>query len=220
MKRGLIITGGEIDLDFASWLLQENTYESTVAVDRGLETARALGLTPHGAVGDFDSVTPKVLAHYRNTPGILWDIRKPEKDETDTELGIRTAMKLNCTDLTILGATGGRLDHELSNIHMLKLCLDNQVEACICDPQNRVYLLNRGKTFERHALFGSYVSFIPLTEQVRGITLTGFKYPLTGKDISVGAQAGLCISNEVTEETAEISFASGILICVESRDLR
>lgn len=220
MKRGLIITGGEIDIAFAGRLVQEEPYDCIISVDRGLETVRALGMTPHGAVGDFDSVSPAVLAGYRNTPGILWDVHKPEKDETDTELGIRTAMKLGCTELTILGATGGRLDHELSNIHMLKLCLDNQVKACICDPQNKVYLLKRGKTFHRQTLYGSYVSFIPLTEQVKGITLTGFKYPLNGRDISVGVEAGLCISNEVLDETAEISFDSGVLICVESRDLR
>ena len=72
--------------------------------------------------------------------------------------------------------------------------------------------------FRRDGVYGKYVSFIPLTERVRGITLTGFKYPLTEKNIAIGREAGLCVSNEIAEETAEIRFDAGILICVESKD--
>ena len=52
--------------------------------------------------------------------------------------------------------------------------------------------------------------------EVKGITLRGFKYPLTKKDISIGPC--LCVSNELAEEEATIQFDQGVLICVESRD--
>lgn len=220
MKTGLIITGGRIDLTFAGQFLQKQGKEADciVSVDGGLETTKALGLMPDAIVGDFDTARREMLEEYRRNPAILWDVHKPEKDETDTELAINTAMKMDCRRLLILGATGGRLDHELSNIHLLKLCLDRQVEAFLYDPWNKAYLLAEGKVFKREELYGTYVSFIPLTERVKGITLRGFKYPLTGKDISVGVEAGLCVSNEVVGEEASIRFDSGILICVESRD--
>lgn len=189
-----------------------------VAVDAGLAAAEHLGLCPTAVVGDFDTVGPDVLDRYRKIPEILWDVHKSEKDETDTELAINTAAKLGCKRVIILGATGGRLDHELSNIHLLKMCLDMGIEAFIYDRYNKLYLLSGSKTFVKKNVYGKYVSLIPFTENVRGIRLEGFKYPLDGKDISIGVEAGLCVSNEVEEETARITFDEGILICIESRD--
>jgi len=220
MKTGLIITGGRVDLAFAGQFLREQGKDTdcVVSVDGGLEVTKALGLTPDAIVGDFDTVHREVLEEYRKAPDILWDVHKPEKDETDTELAINTAMKMGCKRLLILGATGGRLDHELSNIHLLKLCLDHQVEAFLYDVWNKVYLLAGGKVFKKGEVYGTYVSFLPFTQQVKGITLKGFKYPLTGKDLSMGVEAGLCVSNEVAGEEASIRFDSGILVCVESRD--
>ena len=63
--------------------------------------------------------------------------------------------------------------------------------------------------------------FIPFAKRIRrqypeGITLTGFRYPLENRDISIGPC--LCISNELAAPEAEISFREGVLICVESRD--
>ena len=55
-----------------------------------------------------------------------------------------------------------------------------------------------------------------MTEQVNGITLTGFKYPLYLKDIEIGTS--LCISNELEGEEGGITFTDGVLIVVESHD--
>lgn len=218
MKTGLIITGGRLDLAFAGSFLQQKSFDCVISVDGGLNYTEKLNLVPTAIVGDFDTVDPSLLKRYRNIPEILWDVHKPEKDETDTELAINTSLKLGCSDIIILGATGGRLDHEWSNLHLLKLCLDAGVNACLLDSQNKVYLLSKGKTFYRSMAYGTYVSFLPLTEHVHKITLTGFKYPLYEKSIHIGAEAGLCISNEIADEKAVITFEDGILICVESRD--
>ena len=86
----------------------------------------------------------------------------------------------------------------------------------LLDEQNKVYLLDEGRDFFEETLWGKYVSFLPLTQEVKGITLTGFKYPLQEKDIEIGTS--LCISNELAEEEARIQFREGVLICVESHD--
>ena len=218
MKNCLIVTGGKLDLAFARSFLHKEVFHKVIAADAGLEAAEKLGLIPDYIVGDFDTVDPVVLERFQSIPHIVWEKHRPEKNETDTELAVNTAIKLGCTHLAILGATGGRLDHELSNLYLLKYCLDHQVEACLWDPWNKVYLLRQGAVFQRKTLYGPYVSFLPLTEQVRGITLTGFKYPLKGKNISIGTEAGLCVSNELSEDLAAVTFDSGILICIESRE--
>lgn len=218
MKTCLIVTGGKLDLAFARSFLKEHKIDKIIAVDGGLESAEALGLVPDYIVGDFDTVHSEVIEQFRQMPFIVWEQHKPEKNETDTELARSRAMTLGCSRIIFLGATGGRLDHMLGNLHALYACMQSGIEAWIVDRQNRLYLLDEGKTFYRETTFGKYISFLPYTEEVKGITLTGFKYPLDKKDIRRGEEVGLCISNELAQDQAKISLEDGILICVESRD--
>ena len=129
---------------------------------------------------------------------------------------------LGCVLVDMLGATGGRLDHELSNIQLLAQGRKKGLRVTIYDAFNKIFLadaeLDPQVVFEREDLYGRYVSFLPVTETVKGITLTGFKYPLKEKDISILENPSLCISNEVLEEKAVLTFRSGLLLCVESRD--
>lgn len=218
MKTCLIVTGGKIDDDFARSFLKKGTFNKVIAVDGGLEAVERLGLTPDYVVGDFDTAKRPVLERYHSLPFIVWDQHKPEKNETDTELARSRALTLGCGRIIFLGATGGRIDHMLGNIHALYTCMQSGVEAWIVDGQNKVYLIDEGKIFCRESLWGKYVSFLPYTEEVTGITLRGFKYPLTDRTIRRGEEVGLCISNEVIGDTAEISFREGVLVCVESHD--
>jgi thiamine pyrophosphokinase len=213
---GLIVTGGKMDLEFAGLYLKNQTFDKVIAVDGGLAAIKRLALVPDCIVGDFDTVSPEILEEYVNHPGITWDVHKPEKDETDTELAINTAIKIGCTEVVILGATGGRMDHCIGNIHLLYACVQQGVQGSIIDENNRITILRGSRSFHAGEVWGNYISFLPLTEEVKGITLTGFKYPLTMKDISIGTS--LCISNELVEETGTITFTSGVLICVESHD--
>lgn len=214
---GLIVTGGTMNYGFAGRFLENRTFDKVIAVDDGLASLHKLHLKPDAIVGDFDTVDPEVLAEYKSCPDeITWEIHRPEKDETDTELALDTAIKLGCTKLILLGATGGRMDHFIGNIHLLYACLKKGVEAAIADEKNWITVLDRGRTFAAEEVKGKYISFLPLSGEVKGITLTGFKYPLHKKDIDIGTS--LCISNELTGEKGTIDFDSGTLICVESHD--
>jgi thiamine pyrophosphokinase len=214
---GLIVTGGTMDYDFACKYLEQNIFDKVIAVDGGLAFLHKLHLKPDAIVGDFDTVEESVLEEYKKKSyDITWDFRKPEKDETDTELAIHTSIKLGCDRLVLLGATGGRMDHCMGNIQLLYACLKKDIEAFIVDAKNRIGILKKGRTFDSKESWGKYISFLPMTEEVKGITLSGFKYPLYKKDITMGSN--LCISNELAQEKAEISFESGILLCIESHD--
>ena len=218
MRKGLIVTGGKLDLAFARSFLDESHFDKIIAVDAGLAVTDALGLVPDYVVGDFDTADKALMEKYKKMPHIVWEVHKPEKDETDTELARSCAVALGCEEIAFLGATGGRLDHLIGNIHALYDCMQRGIMAYLIDGQNKLYLLDEGKTFYRGRQWGKYVSFLPYSEEVHGITLRGFKYPLTEKDIRRGEEVGLCISNEVVDERAELRFADGVLICVESHD--
>lgn len=218
MRSCLIVSGGTVDLAFARSYLKKERFDKVIAVDGGLALMEPLGLAPDYAVGDFDTIDPVILDRYHQIPYIVWDTHKPEKNETDTELARSRALTLSCSRIVFLGATGGRLDHMLANLHTLYACLQRGVEAFIVDSQNRVRLIDGETHFSSADQWGKYISFLPYTEEVRGITLRGFKYPLTDRTIRQGEEAGLCISNELAGEEGILTLEEGILVCVESRD--
>ena len=55
MKRGLIITGGTLDLEFAGQYLKDHSFDCVVSVDGGLKYTKELDVMPHAIVGDFDT---------------------------------------------------------------------------------------------------------------------------------------------------------------------
>ena len=222
MKRCLLISGGPLDLSFAKDFLSERTYDYIVAADAGFSACLKLGIHPDLLVGDFDTFGREKIQSYLANPEYQIEIHKPEKDETDTELAFRRIREAGFEEVDVLGALGGRLDHEISNIHLLVHERKKGLQANCYDAKNRICILDSEQeneyNFFRSRQYGNYVSFLPVTETVKGITLTGFKYPLQDKEISILKNPSLCVSNEIVEEKAVIRVKEGILICVESKD--
>ena len=216
MKRCLIFTVGSIDLAFAEQFLRGRAYDRIVAADAGLLAVRALGLTPDEAVGDFDSLPVGVLEEYRSVPGICFEIHSPQKDETDTELALLAAERSGCAAADILGALGGRMDHAVGNIQLMYRFYGRGMDVSIYDPRNRLYLVGKRAYFRKKELYGRYISFLPMTESVEGLTLKGFQYPLDHKTICLGTSR--CISNELAGEEGYLELERGVLLCVESHD--
>ena len=178
--QALIVSGGHLEDCFAASYMEKNQFDLTIAVDLGMEFFQKKSKVPDYIVGDFDSVNPITLQKFKEMkekgPKILQF--QPEKDETDTELAIRTAIRLGAETIHILGATGSRMDHVLGNIHLLGMGMRQGVEIIMIDSNNRIRMIQKGMVIKRQEQYGRYVSLIPFTPQVTGITLTGFRYPL------------------------------------------
>lgn len=212
----LILTGGRIEEAFAIDYIRKYEPEYVIAADSGMEFCRRQNMIPDCIVGDFDSVSTEVLQYFHQQPQILWKQFKPEKDETDTELAIKTAFEHRATELHLIGATGTRLDHVIGNIQLLHEALIRDIPAYIVDDNNRISLMDGRKEIKKCEQYGTYVSILPLTTTVEKITLTGFKYPLNQATLYSSNTLG--ISNEIEAETGIIEFVDGIAIVVESRD--
>lgn len=216
--QSLIISGGHLESRFAVSYMEKYQFDLTIAVDAGMTFFAKKGWIPDYIVGDFDSVAPEILQKFMDLeegrPQILQF--QPEKDETDTELAIRTAMSRGCKKIHILGATGSRMDHVLGNIHLLGMGMKQGVEVVIVDPNNRIRMIQKRIVIKREEQYGNYVSLFPFTPQVTGLTLTGFKYPLSHAVLECYHSLG--VSNEITQKQAEISFQDGVLLVVESKD--
>ena len=212
----LIIAGGDINIENLKEYCKEHVEQNIIAVDKGLEALYQLDIMPNYVVGDFDSVSTKILEFYQNKPQVTFHKYNPEKDNTDTDIALKLAIQLNSSSITIIGALGKRMDHALSNIHILKDALETNIPCQILDSNNRIYLVKNNITLYKDKIYGKYISLIPLTTTVEGLTLKGFQYPLDNASLSIGKSLG--VSNEMTQDIATIELKSGILIVIESRD--
>ena len=212
----LIISGGDINYDFALDFITKIKIDTIIAVDAGLEFVYRNQLQVQCIVGDFDSVQEKVINYYRRQGDIEIDAHQPEKDATDTQIAVEKAIDMGGRNIWILGATGRRLDHFLGNVNCLALAQKAGVCAYIVDEYNCMRMIESGTILQKKEQFGKYVSFLPFGGIVTGVNLEGFKYPLV--DHTLICEDGIGISNEIAEEYARITFSSGRVLMVQSRD--
>lgn len=214
-KSFLMITGGFTSTEFLKKHLIHNQYKTIMCVDKGLRAAHDLGVQVDCVVGDFDSVTKELVESYRKKGSKIIELN-PIKDATDTQVALEWAMDSGARSIHILGATGTRLDHMLGSIHILMIALKRNIPAYIMDDYNKLYLMDHSFTLKKEDAYGDYISLIPLTEQVEGVTLVGMKYPLLDATMKIGESLG--ISNEIQDEEAMIQWQRGIFIVMETKD--
>lgn len=214
----MIISGGSLEEAFAGCYIRKHRFDKVIAADRGLDFCRKCGLLPDLILGDFDSAPTGALEYFEQQ--IPERIRRfpVQKDETDTELAVMEALSSGSDEITILGATGTRIDHVIGNIHLLKLALEKGVSMYLVDAHNRIRMLQSGAELilEKAKQFGSYVSFIPFTPTVKGLTLEGFAYDVADFTLAAGKSRG--VSNELKREQGKIFFTEGLLLMIESKD--
>lgn len=210
----ILICGGTLSAAFLREITEKYAGALVFAVDGGLYVADEAGIVPDYLVGDFDTAEEGLVEQYATKCVTLR--HQPEKDATDTELAIEEAIAGGADQLILLGATGSRMDHTLANIHMLYKVLLQGKSACIVNENNRITLHERSFCKKKEELFGTYVSFLPFSEEVSGLTLKGLKYPLKNHTLTMGNSLG--ISNEAKEEEMEVSFEKGYLLMIEARD--
>lgn len=208
----LILTGGSVNVDFASEYIRKWNPDQIITADKGLLYAKQLGITPDIILGDFDSCNKNIMEEFSTDEKI---IAPCEKDDTDTGLAMIKAKEIGADEILLIGATGTRLDHVLGNIGQLVFAQRNGMKAQIVDEHNRIQALESESVISKNDQFGKYVSLIPIY-QASGVTLHGFKYPLNDDTLVFHESWG--ISNELVKEEGKISFKEGCLLMIESRD--
>lgn len=212
----LIVSGGYASDEFVSEIIRRGGFEVVMAADSGLDFLYRTGIMPDVIVGDFDSVKSDALDYFREFEHIEMCMLNPEKDDTDTEFAIREAIRRGASKITIVGGTGTRIDHVLGNICLLGIGLEENVKIVLLDEHNRIRMIDKPLVLKKEEQYGKYISLVPYSDRVTGVTLTGLKYPLT--DYTMGGFNSLGISNEIVDEEATISLTSGQLLVIESRD--
>lgn len=190
--------------------------EFVIAADGGALKAESLGLRPDLVVGDLDSLDEREVERLRgdDVPVLAFPSRK---DESDTELAVREALARGADRVVLIGVLGGRrLEHTLANLLLLTMPELSRVDAAIVDRASTVRALGSGgrRRLEVHGAAGDYVSLLPLTERVEGVTTTGLAYELHDEELRQGPARGL--SNELTDGHATVSKRDGRLLVVHT----
>jgi thiamine pyrophosphokinase len=204
----------------AAWPGWDTELALVVAADGGARLADDLGLPVDLWVGDGDSVDPASLAVLESRGVPILRARR-DKDESDAELALAAAVDQGATDVTVLGALGGRrLDHALANIGLLAHPALAGRSARLLDETTRVTLLDAPGADGSpvvHALdaaAGDLVSLLPWGDRVEGVTTSGLRYPLVDEPLEAGPARGL--SNVRDRPDARVSVRRGRLLVVES----
>ena len=186
-----------------------------IAADGGALKAGALGLRPNVVVGDADSLTDADVDRLR-ADGVEVLTFPSAKDESDTELAVREALRRGAERLVIVGAFGGRrFEHALANVLLLTLPELRGHDACLADGASVLRVLFGGERLEITGEVGDNVSLLPLTEEAAGVTTDGLSYALTGATLRQGPARGL--SNELSGARASVSLDAGRLAVIHTR---
>jgi thiamine pyrophosphokinase len=209
--RVVIFAGGELSPECLH-LLDEDDF--IIGADRGALFLINHGFTPDIAVGDFDSVSPEALLQIEAGSKETISCDPVNKDLTDSEMALDLALNTQPQSIMLLGVTGTRMDHTLASIQMMTRALQRQITCSIMDANNYITLTGSQAVVEERGY--TYVSLLPLTPEVTGITLQGFQYPLENASLKLGQSLG--VSNVLTASSGTVTIESGLLLIIQSKD--
>lgn len=178
-----------------------------IGIDRGALLCLQQHIPLRAAIGDFDSINEqeyKQLCEY-------CDVRKlpAHKNETDSEEAIQYAMKEGYEEIILYGGLGGRIDHELANIHLM---IYRDLPITLMDEQNELRVMKPGvyNIEKKH----TYLSFLALEDSC--ISESGVAYPLHKQALQPSDIYS--ISNEIEEDYATIELHYGKMLMIQSDD--
>lgn len=201
MDSALLVTGG-LAPDFSVLSPRMADFSFVCAADSGLDTLRAWGVRPDLVLGDFDSIRdPAVLAEYEGV------IRHPkDKDDTDTELGLKELRSRGYGRVTMAGGGGGRLDHLLA----LRALFENPWGPDAWYTPGELVLRIR-EPLSLELKVDGLISAFPLGGGASGMRSEGLRWPLNGLRWGPGEFG---ISNRALGGKAVIAPGRGELLVV------
>ena len=207
---------------FANGILPDNqaihatigSADLLIAANGGARHCLAMGLTPAFVVGDFDSLSPdqKDLLQAR---GSHFVVHPRLKDQTDLELALDHAISLGAKEIYFVGLMGGRLDQTIANLLLITRSNWDAAQLILINGFDVGYLMRSGDDLEIIGQVGDIVSLIPLSTVVDGIITIGLRWSLEKASLELGTTLG--ISNELSNETANIRIDQGKLLVVHNK---
>lgn len=204
--RAVVIGGGEIkNYGYIRTFIHDG--DTVICADGGYDHAVKMGMKPDIVLGDMDSVS----GDYTDCTFEKFPV---EKDWTDSELAVNYVIEKGFDSAVLLGCTGTRVDHTLSNIFLLHYLESNGVSAVIVNDDNMIYMPENGIKLKGKK--GDIVSVIPIGGSIIGYTTKGLYYSAENAVLEFGKT--LANSNCMTGSECEVSWKSGIAAVIKTHD--
>jgi thiamine pyrophosphokinase len=174
-----------------------------VAADGGANHLARIGVKPEAVVGDLDSITPAVRAWL----GEACLVPRPDQATTDLDKALAYVVdERGARTVTVLGATGGRLDHALENLALLARWAD-RAEVELRDETTRIVAVRAGAVFA--VAPGATVSLLPVG-RCESVWTEGLRWPLSGEPLDLLTRTGVC--NQAVADRVSVRVEGGALL--------
>ena len=215
LAAGDVPTRAALDAAWPDWAAGVDV---VIAADGGARHASPLGLRVDRWLGDGDSVGPGDLQALVDA-GVRVERVPQEKDATDTELAVESALDAGVDVVVLLGGLGGpRADHAIANLGLLELAARHGRRLVLFDAEAaRISLLaapGGPVTAAFQGRKGDLVSLLPIGSTAEGVTTEGLRYPLRREPLELGRTRG--VSNVRTRDEASVTLESGRLLVIET----
>ena len=205
MKIAYLFLNGELRGDKNFYLdFIKNHKGDIYCADGGANFCYELTLIPKEIYGDLDSIKNNVKEFYQEK-NVKFIKFKVEKDYTDSEL-LLNEIQNKYDIIYCIAGLGGNIDHELTNINLL----DKYSNLIFISEKEKIFKIDSDSKF--NDMINTKISFVIFSDEVKALTLKGFKYNIENMDIKKGEAR--CISNIIIENEANLSIKSGSLLCV------
>jgi len=205
LREGVLFTGGSgPPAACAEEVLRRA--DLVIAADAGWDLARSMGANPKVILGDMDSIRdPGILRELSPERVLAFDV---EKDETDTEIGLRYLHEHGISEVTLIGGGGGRLDHLIGILALF----DRETRPRRWLTERDEVLSIEGRA-TLNGMLGKPCSFFPVGTDPCTMRTTGLRWPL---DHLRWTHGDVGISNYGIHDTVTIEMLSGRLIMVRA----
>ncbi len=173
-----------------------------IAADHGYELLQQQNITPHLAVGDFDSSD--------TLPTDIPIIRHPvEKDDTDTMLAVKVGLEQGYRVFLLYGCLGGaRFEHSLANLQALAYIAEHGGIGFLAERDTVITAIKNSRISFDADETGD-ISVFCMGADAEGVTLKGLHYPLNNAVLTAAMPLG--VSNQFEGVPADISVQNGTL---------
>ena len=177
-----------------------------IAADGGYAHVKALGITPHCLLGDFDSLG------YVPEGSLVYPVKK---DDTDAMLAVRRGLELGYREFLLYGTLDGpRLDHTVANLQLLHfLASRGAVGWLVGNTAAATAVENGTATFPGDA--AGYFSVFCLGNTARGVTLEGAEYTLNEGVLTPDFPLGA--SNRFVGKPVRLQVTDGTVLLIWDR---
>ena len=213
MKICIILNGEIKDYIITKNILSKEKYDYIICADGGVNHTYKMDIVPDYILGDLDSANENIVKFYQNK-NVKFKQFPSKKNETDTQLCIYLAEKLDANQIDFLGALGGRLDHMLANIKLLQYLREKAINSRILSEKEDIYIA-MDEEIEIDGNIGDTISVVQIKGDAKGVTLIDLEYPLNDYYMKYSSPIG--ISNVMLKNKCRVKVDKGVLLVIRNK---